>query len=42
MSIVTFYWPSHSETHRLPGDWTRDELRNKARELGAVAWEEVC
>lgn len=38
MTIVTFFFVSHVETHRLAGEWTRDDLRQRAKDLGAWMW----
>jgi hypothetical protein len=39
MTLVTFFFIGHTETHRLVGLWTREDLRQRAKDMGAVAWE---
>lgn len=40
MTVVTFIFATHTEVHRLAGLWTRSDLKQRAKDIGAVAWEE--
>lgn len=40
MTTVRFFFAGgHVETHRLVGEWSREDIRQRAILLRAIAWE---
>lgn len=39
MITVRFFFADRIETHHLAGEWSREDLRERAKNIGAFAWE---